>query len=117
MGDFVNVYTGPMVGETLVFVPVNAAVFFLSLLVIIRIGKGKLNLPIILLALGFLAAAATPVILGVKYLWVVPLVQTTFGALSIISLMKIFGIFGMIFGSDRPSLFSKKDKTESITGN
>jgi len=103
--EFIRVFTGPMVGSTFVFVPINAAAALLTLILVIRIGKGRLNIPVILIGLGFLVSAAIPIVFGIEYLWIVPLLQTILGVLAILALMKVFGVFSLIFKSKRPSLF------------
>ena len=103
--EFIRVFTGPMVGSTFVFVPINVTAALLTLILVIRIGKGRLNIPVILIGLGFLVSAAIPIVFGIEYLWIVPLLQTIFGALAILALMKVFGVFSLIFKSKRPSLF------------
>lgn len=96
MGSVINIDTGPMIGQAFLFIPINAAAFFLTLLLILRIGKGAINLPIILIALGFLLSAFTPLVTGIRYLWIVPLIQTFFSAVGILALMKVFGVFSML---------------------
>ena len=103
--EFIRILTGPMVGNTFVFVPMNAAAALLTLILVIRIGKGRLNIPVILIGLGFLVSAAIPIVFGIEYLWIVPLLQTIFGVFAILALMKVFGVFSLLFKSRRPSLF------------
>lgn len=115
LGELINVYSGPMVGNTLLFVPINGVAALLTLLLIMRIGKGKLNIPIIILCLGFLISAAIPVVFGVGYLWAVLLTQTLFGILSILAIMKVFGVFSQIFKFEKPSLVLRSDAEVSET--
>ena len=103
--EFIKIFTGPMVGSTFVFVPINAAAALLTLILVSRIGKGWLNIPVVLIGLGFLVSAAIPLVFGVEYLWTVPLLQTTFGVFTILALMKVFGVFSLLFKSKRPNLF------------
>ena len=115
--EVIEVYAGPMVGNSMIFVPINFAATLLSLLLIIRIGKGRLNLPVVILALGMLIAAVIPVSFGKEFLWIVPIIQTISSALTILSIMKVFGVFSLIT-SEEPKLFlEEKQPSQEIKSN
>ncbi len=99
MGETISTFSGPMIGEGMLFITVNLVAFLVTLMLVLRIGSGKISQPIFFIGLGFLLSALIPVVAGTDYLWASPLVQTLFGLLGIVSLMKIFGVFEMVSGS------------------
>lgn len=96
MGMAISTFSGPMIGEGMLFISVNLVAFLVTLMLVLRIGSGKISQPIFLIGLGFLLSALISIVIGTNYLWAVPLVQTIFGLAGIISLMKIFGVFEII---------------------
>jgi len=90
------IHTGPLIGQGMLFISINLVAFLVTFMLVLRIGSGQIGQPIFLIAVGFLLSALVPLILGSDFLWAVPLVQTLFGLIGIISLMRIFGIFEMI---------------------
>jgi hypothetical protein len=97
IGRLILIYSGPMVGQSMLFVSVNLLAFLLTLLVVLRIGTGKIAQPILVISLGFLASAIVPLFWGPELLWLIPLIQSLFGILGILLFMKVLGIFQMIF--------------------
>ncbi len=96
MGPQLLIHSGPQIGEGMLFISINLVAFLVTFMLVLRIGAGKIGHPIFLIGLGFLLSSLIPLILGTDFLWVVPLIQTIFTLLGIISLMKIFGVFEMI---------------------
>jgi len=85
-----------MIGEGMLFITLNLVAFLLTLVLVLRIGAGRIGQPIFLIGLGFLVSGLIPLILGIEYLWAVPVVQTLFGMVGIFSLMRIFGVFQLM---------------------
>lgn len=108
-----EISTGPIIWDLLVFVPINMAAAFMALILIFRVGRGKLNIPIVFIGLGFLFSALVPVIFGYDYLWAVPITQTFFGVLSLIFFMKVFGVFTLMSRQGKPAFFKKKEECVS----
>ncbi|MBW1937028.1 MAG: hypothetical protein JRI84_16070, partial [Deltaproteobacteria bacterium] len=92
VGSKILVFGGPMIGEGMLFITLNLVAFLLTLVLVLRIGAGRIGQPIFLIGLGFLVSGLIPLILGIEYLWAVPVVQTLFGMVGIFSLMRIFGV-------------------------
>jgi len=87
---------GPTIGDGMLFISLNLVAFLLSLILVLRIGTGKIGQPIFLIGLGFLFSGLIPTIFGVEYLWAVPLVQSLFSILGIIVFMKVLGIWEIL---------------------
>jgi len=96
MGAKLLIYTGPLIGQGMLFITLNLVAFLLTLVLVLRIGTGKIGQPIFLIGLGFLVAALIPLVLGTEHLWAVPVAQTLFGVAGIFSLMKAFGVFELL---------------------
>jgi len=96
MGTTITTFSGPMIGQGMLFISVNLVAFLITLMFVLRIGSGKISQPIFFIGLGFLLSALIAVVGGTDWLWAVPLVQALFGLIGILSLMKIFGVFEMI---------------------
>ena len=82
-----------MVGQSFLFVIVNLLVFLATLLLVLRIGNGKIAQPILVIGFGFLASAVMPLIWGSDVFWLVPLIQSFCGLLGILLFMQVLGIF------------------------
>ena len=92
--------SGPMIGQSFLFVTVNLLVFLATLLLVLRIGNGKIAQPILVIGFGFLISAVLPLIWGSDIFWLVPLIQSFCGLFGILLFMQVLGIF---------SLFSPKN--------
>ena len=92
-------YSGPMVGQSFLFVVVNLLVFLVTLILVLRIGSGRIAGPILVIGFGFLTSAVLPLVWGSDVFWLVPLIQSFCGFLGILFFMQVLGIF---------SLFNKK---------
>ena len=90
------IQAGPQIGEGMLFISINLVAFLITFMLVLRIGAGKIGHPIFLIGLGFLLSSLVPLILGTDFLWAVPLIQTMFTFLGVVSLMRIFGVFEMI---------------------
>jgi len=64
-----------MIGEGMLFITLNLVAFLLTLVLVLRIGAGRIGQPIFLIGLGFLVSGLIPLILG---------------------LMRIFGVFQLM---------------------
>lgn len=87
---------GPTIGDGMLFITVNLIAFLLTLMLVLRIGPGKIAQPIFLIGLGFVFSAFVPIILGIEFLWLVPLVQSLFSGIGIILLMGVLGVWELI---------------------
>ncbi|MCG2686155.1 hypothetical protein L6258_02180 [Candidatus Parcubacteria bacterium] len=96
MGPKILVSSGPMIGQGMLFITLNLVAFLLTLVLVLRIGAGRIGQPIFLIGLGFLVSGLIPLILGIEYLWAVPVAQTLFGVAGIFSLMRALGVFQLI---------------------
>ena len=96
MNSLVRVYMGPTIGQGMMFITLNLVAFLLSLVLVLRIGAGRIGQPVFLIGLGFLVAALIPLVVGMEYLWAVPVAQTLFGLAGIFALMKTFGVFDLL---------------------
>ncbi len=96
LGREILTFSGPMIGQSMLFVAVDLLAFLMTLLVVLRIGTGKIAQPILVFSLGFLFSAILPLIFGTDVLWLIPIVQSAFGILGILLFMKVLGIFQMI---------------------
>jgi len=92
----VLVNLGPTIGEGMLFITVNLIAFLITLILVLRIGSGKIAKPIFLIGLGFLFSALSPMIFGVENIWAVPIIQSIFSAVGILMFIKIFGVWEMI---------------------
>jgi hypothetical protein len=96
LGREILTFSGPMIGQSMLFVAVDLLAFLITLLVVMRIGTGKIAQPILVFSLGFLVSAVLPLVWGTDVLWLVPIVQSVFGIFGILLFMKVLGIFQMI---------------------
>ena len=92
------VYKGPTVGDGMLYITINLVAFLVVLMFILRIGTGKLAIPMFFIALAFLISALIPILIGVEYLWLVPLVESLFVFIGVMILMRILGVFELISG-------------------
>lgn len=96
MYELVPIYTGPMVGSAMLFTTVNFVAFLTTLILVLRIGTGRLGQPIFFIGLGFLVSALIPSVFGIENIWLVPLAQTFFSLMGIVSMMHLFGVFRLL---------------------
>lgn len=96
LGRLILTYSGPMIGQSMLYVAINLVVFLLTLLLVLRIGTGKIAQPILVISFGFLISAILPLIWGSDVLWVVPVVQSIFGLLGMLLFMQILGVFVLL---------------------
>ncbi|PIZ43740.1 hypothetical protein COY33_01060 [candidate division WWE3 bacterium CG_4_10_14_0_2_um_filter_42_7] len=93
MGLTIIANTGPLVGDAMLFTVVNFIAFLVTLLFVLKIGTGKIGQPIFFIGLSFLVSALIPSVFGVENIWLVPLSQTFFCLMGILSLTNIFELF------------------------
>ena len=89
--------TGPLVGGRMVHQSLDLMAFLVTLVMVIRIGPGAIALPILIFGFSFLFSALLPIAFGTKILWALPLINSFFGLLGIITFMYVFGLFGLLF--------------------
>jgi len=100
IGRLLLTYSGPMVGETLLFVAINLVVFLLTLLLVLRIGTGKIAQPLLVISLGFLASSVVPLFSGSSFLWLIPIIQSVFTMLGMVMFMYVLGVFVLLTSKD-----------------
>ena len=96
MIDTIIVLKGPTIGDGMLFITINLVAFLVCLMFILRIGTGKLAIPMFFISLGFLLSSLIPMLFGIEQLWLVPLVESLFVLLGIVFFMKILGVFELI---------------------
>jgi len=103
MIEGLGIYSGISIFNTPVFVFVDFIAFFLSIILMLRIGSGELLKPVLFFGLSFLVSGVIPLIFGMEYIWVIPLIQTFLSFVGILILMKILGVFEMISSREKPN--------------
>ena len=96
MIETITIIKGPTIGDGMLFITINLVSFLICLMFILRIGTGKLAIPMFFIGLGFLLSAIFPLLFGIEQLWIVPLIESLFVFLSVIIFMKILGVFELI---------------------
>ncbi|OIP97712.1 hypothetical protein COT69_03080 [candidate division WWE3 bacterium CG09_land_8_20_14_0_10_39_24] len=96
MLETITVLKGPVIGDGMLFITINLVAFLICLMFILRIGTGKLAIPVFFIGLGFLLSALIPLLFGIESLWAVPLVEGLFVFAGVVIFMKILGIFDLI---------------------
>ena len=97
MGGSMGMSIGPVIYGQMVHVYFDLLIFIVALFLVIKIGSGKIRYPIITLALGFLVSALIPVFFGHGLMWLVALIKSGFGLLSILLFIQAFGGISLIF--------------------
>jgi len=97
--------TGPLVAGQMIHVYVDLVAFFITMYLVIKIGTGKIRLPIVVFALAFLSAALIPLIWGHGAMWVMALVKSSLGFIGVLMFIQIFG--------GKSLLFPKKETPQS----
>ena len=97
MGGSMGMSIGPVIYGQMVHVYFDLLIFIVALFLVIKIGSGKIRYPIITLALGFLVSALIPVFFGHSFMWLVALIKSGFGLLSILLFIQAFGGISLIF--------------------
>ncbi|MFH1565879.1 MAG: hypothetical protein ABIB98_01615 [bacterium] len=96
MLETINVLKGPTIGDGMLFITINLVSFLICLILILRIGTGKLAIPVFFIGLGFLLSAIIPLLFGIEQLWLVPIIEGLFVLIGITLFMKILGVFELI---------------------
>ncbi len=87
---------GPKIGDGMLFISIDLVAFLVVLMFILRIGTGKLAIPMFFISLSFLLSALVPLLFGLEELWVVPVLQSLFTLIGVFILMKILGVFDLM---------------------
>lgn len=88
---------GPVIGGQMIHVYFDFLIFIIALFLVMKIGSGKIRYPIFILALGFLISALVPVVFGHGYMWLVALIKSSFGLLSVLLFIQVFGGMSLVF--------------------
>jgi len=96
MLETITIVKGPTIGDGMLFITINLVSFLICLMFILRIGTGKLAIPVFFIGLGFLLSAIIPLLFGITNLWLVPLIESLFVFIGVVIFMKILGVFEMI---------------------
>jgi len=88
---------GPVIFGQMLHVYFDLLIFIIASFLVIKIGSGKIRYPIIALALGFLVSALIPVLFGHGLMWLIALIKSGFGLLSILLFIQAFGGMSLVF--------------------
>ena len=83
---------GPALGGQMAHVYVDLVAFVISLYLVMKIGRGKIRNPIMLLGLGFLVSALIPLFFGHQFMWLIALVKSIAATFAMIWFMSVFGL-------------------------
>ena len=84
---------GPALGGQMAHVYVDIIAFLITLFLVMKVGRGKIRYPILILGLTFLVSALIPLFFGHNLMWLVALIKSIGGMISIIWFISIFGLF------------------------